>query len=266
MDRIYRIRALPARLLLHITRLVGLDARGQRLTAGVRSGGLSWVNIRRSEWAYLQGVTIRGCMSIGRLRSRPAFGAPEAKACDYSISKPREWGSHSAAFRPVGEPVAPFLRPIQRVSFRGGKAKRGPPWQARFPDLHPSHHPEARTYGQPGRKPCSWSSKHRVPNACEAATTIKKSTPRRHSPLGPNPQLASPSHGPLRDMKIVGKSAFWPPDPQFWGNLAVGCCVIWEFEVERHFGILSPRILGAVRVCVSSGILHFYESYTAYTD
>ena len=38
---------------------------------------------------------------------------PEAKASGHPISKPREWRSHTAAFRLVGKPAAPSLNAIQ---------------------------------------------------------------------------------------------------------------------------------------------------------
>jgi hypothetical protein len=38
---------------------------------------------------------------------------PEAKASGHPITKPREWGSHTAAFRRVGKPAAPSLNTIQ---------------------------------------------------------------------------------------------------------------------------------------------------------
>jgi hypothetical protein len=38
---------------------------------------------------------------------------PEAKASGHPISKPREWGSHTAAFHLVGKPAAPSLFAIE---------------------------------------------------------------------------------------------------------------------------------------------------------
>ena len=87
----------------------------------------------------------------------------------------------------------------------------------------------------------------------------------KHPGEGPSAKRPSDANStgrltPSEYMKLVGHAAFWPPDPQFWGNLAAGRCVIGGFEGQWGLGLMTPRILGAIRVCFSSGKLYFYGS------
>jgi hypothetical protein len=54
----------------------------------------------------------RGVSLLAGFVHRPP-SLPEAKASGHPISKPREWRSHTAAFRLVGKPAAPSLNAIQ---------------------------------------------------------------------------------------------------------------------------------------------------------
>jgi len=94
---------------LLLDRIEHIELVLDRFTAALKRRAV-FLRFRRD--ALFVGHASIGCKSFRRLPSPPP-SRPEAKASGHPIPKPREWGSHTAAFRLVGKPAAPLLIAIQ---------------------------------------------------------------------------------------------------------------------------------------------------------